>query len=423
MILGSVLSYGWTAYCVAAEGVRLARGSTAGGEALLMGKYIVANGALLAGQAAAMGRTFLAQKLITPDGLTLLLQSLPSRRPIASFLFNHMINEGGSYLARKAITAAGALAIPTDANQAAAILIETARIGMNYVPKTFAAVEAANDIREVVNSEKLTQTEKVHRVATCTLFVILQMADIGVNITNCSSNTKVRSRIGVELSHLSREVSKKAIRDEISFDDLIDLLSIATLGGGDIATVLTTEFPNKYGHLKGYADLLQTLALLGMKRDSVISVLKAVVHWATDKRVESSQRKATGKEEYMQQLKEVIEASNIGDFTRIPPLFESNPNLMKWICPLTKKPIRYAVVIDVSATSENPIAYEKAAIEKWFADNYGKQPPGWPSKITAGVHRLVDSTSIQEFIDSSLKDLLEGMQEILQGQDLEQLAL
>ncbi len=77
----------------------------------------------------------------------------------------------------------------------------------------------------------------------------------------------------------------------------------------------------------------------------------------------------------------VLKATSIEEFNIIPEFFEYDPLLAEFICPLTKKPIRYIVAIRGTEDAPHPIYFEKKAIQALLDTLPLVRPDAWPSEL------------------------------------------
>ncbi len=124
---------------------------------------------------------------------------------------------------------------------------------------------------------------------------------------------------------------------------------------------------------------------------------------------------------WRQELTEQL--SDISKVQEIDPMFCNDPVFERQKCTITNKPIRFIVTPKGSCdVDDEPVFYEKAAIETWIRTKPTQSPPGWP------VHRLPLALSTENIeacrvlqieIDQSLKkalrDAIEEAGEIIKG--------
>lgn len=122
-------------------------------------------------------------------------------------------------------------------------------------------------------------------------------------------------------------------------------------------------------------------------------------------------------ERFLQRLDEVRLATTIEDFSSIPKLFleKQDSLLRKYICPLTKKPIRHIVVVRSTRNTPNPLYYEKTAIEQFISRHPNELPNGWPITTPVQLNQIVRHVSKQAEIDSRLTTLFNQTKTIIES--------
>jgi hypothetical protein len=287
--------------------------------------------------------------------------------------------------------------------------------GIVYLVKACNVVGAGYDIHSTINNDELTSQEKTHRVATSALFLVAQTMDVGVDLArNVSSSVKMRARVGVGIADVSRKTSQKAVQDEFDFHDGLEVTATAAFRAADIASLAVNLYPQQFGDWQYPADLLQAGAILTANQHTLISAKTSVGNLLSRRRSpdQNSSSPLSVDEKYRREVLEVLQANEIGEFNTIPELFLEDEGLKQWVCPITKKSIRYISVIQTTIESIRPVWYEKSAITAWITKNPQQRPPQWPGKISLRERKLIDYTYAQKEIDQRLLDLFNEMREL-----------
>lgn len=292
-----------------------------------------------------------------------------------------------------------------------------AGVGISYGLKAYAVGKTVYDVHHVIHDEELTQQEKVHRVATDIAFIGMQVVDCGVSshlLGTLSNSVEIGTRIGTGVTDVAMIVSQKAIQDDIDFQDITDIAAEGLFRTADATALASTIVPSADSEaLREITAEVAASAILLRGKDKIFSAAKKISERWSPSCLSENRTLLTAEAQYIKELDEVRNAKTIKDWSLIPPFFLNEPDriLNKWVCPLTKKPIRFVVVIIKTRNSTNPIFYEKSAIEKFISDYPRKIPPAWPKRISVRLRKLEIDSAVQNVIDMHLNHLLNSIQD------------
>jgi hypothetical protein len=96
---------------------------------------------------------------------------------------------------------------------------------------------------------------------------------------------------------------------------------------------------------------------------------------------------------------------NPASLPEIPFAFREQAPFKTICCPITKKPIRFAMTYDAEPENGNSrVYYERAAIITWCALRPNVRPQGWPQQTPCTRDRVRVARNIQKTIDEALEE-------------------
>ena len=116
----------------------------------------------------------------------------------------------------------------------------------------------------------------------------------------------------------------------------------------------------------------------------------------------------------------VNELKDIKNLKSIPAMLNSDTILNQYICPITKKPIRFVYTPKESESEETEetqyVFYEGEAIKNWIVQHPTALPPGWPVKLPAPSLADVEPCKlIQKVINKQLEDIKTTMYNLMEN--------
>lgn len=293
---------------------------------------------------------------------------------------------------------------------------------------------AARDFQKVGQDQSISDDAKALRQATDIGLIVTGSASLLGNGFNIPHSIKIGLEIGNGGFDVAQRVSVLVCQKEIALDDWVDLGCLITFRACDITkTTLTLRpevFSGRSEDVIGMVNLAETGVQLVANREALKKSWKLgkkafqyFCNYCTEREEVSlvipinpdlgdllpSELRVDAQTE--RRFDAVRNAQTIEDFNRIPELFIRDPVLKKFLCPISKKPIRYVASVCDPKNHLHSIYYEKSAIENFMAVNSDQLPPQWPQGLTFTRENIVNDLETQGEIDQHLRLLLENFKE------------
>ncbi|HLB52579.1 MAG TPA: hypothetical protein VJK48_02580 [Chlamydiales bacterium] len=291
----------------------------------------------------------------------------------------------------------------------------------SYALKTYVVAKTACDMYRTYEDPELSSWEKTHQMGTKGLFIGMQLIDGGVTshlFGAVPHAAEVTCRVFTAATHLAKTASNLSVQDTVDCQDMMEAVGTAAFRATDIGE-LVPEIAGNMQVLEEIGEGAIATATLYNARHKIHSAGQKVAKMASSclaenpENIENNQEQSLEDRNYAEELNEIRFAGSISDFSKVPdhPFFSKDPILCRWQCPISKRPIRFIVVIESTKKTNHPIFYEKEAIEKFFSEHPGSRPPAWPRRISVRSYKLEAHTGIQSLINNRLTQLFREAQE------------
>lgn len=289
--------------------------------------------------------------------------------------------------------------------------------------------DTAMDLVRVHSQGQLTRWQKMHRTLADAVFIFAQTGAMRANLSpSMSSDEKLALRTGANGAGILKEVSHFATKNPIDREDLIDFISkvgYRVIQTSSDTIMLKPEWLNApLRQIESVQDLLNVGALLIKNQQNIRQAYSKAMcnikYVLTYIKQRQNPDKAFPKMSirmgedpvlqidsvYLNLIKEAQKANKIEDYTSIPELFNNDAILSQFRCGLSKKLIRFIVVVETTEKEPQPICYEKAIIEKYLKERPHQPPENWPNGVVFSLDALRDFVVVQNQINNRLNVLL-----------------
>ncbi|MFI5343868.1 MAG: hypothetical protein ACHQUC_06570 [Chlamydiales bacterium] len=294
-------------------------------------------------------------------------------------------------------------------------------------------VEARAHICEASTSDELTVLQRTHRIATDVLFIGAQGASLVASFTKADPVTQIACAVAVALADTLKKMSRLHCQAAITAGDYIELFAGTLLFRvSNVTERMCSLTPSFLGdHLRAIetlSDVGTGVAILALHAKKIHGVGKNIhsrwrainticsvlfnnpadqprppgIHVRIDR---ENQVRLEISRNYAERLREVQQFENISQMETIPHFFELDPILGLYRCPISQRPIRFAL----THTQCTHLHYERSVVMAWLDAHPGERPPGWPEDNDVNVQRLSEIQTVQMVIDRTLEQLLEGI--------------
>lgn len=322
--------------------------------------------------------------------------------------------------------------------------LSTISTALDMVYKGVRIANAANDFYSVDNEKALSSGQRDIRKGLDVGIILTEGASIIAPALRVSPGVQIGLNIGGGVFDVAQRVSVLACKEEVALGDWVDLGCLVTFRACEITKTTLTLRPEIFNKgqqgVKSINDILNNAALLIANRQVLKKAYplgkKALAYIfnccpanrETSLAVprsfdlgESPPLELQIGAEMAAKISEIREAQTIDGFNEIPSLFVDDRELRRFICPITRKPIRNVLATRTSQSDSTPIYYEKSAVMEYMRNHPGEMPPKWPQGLTFNEQNLADSPETQNWINGRLQVLLDDFKEIpnlMQGDEL-----
>lgn len=304
----------------------------------------------------------------------------------------------------------------------------------NYMSQGILILYSARDLKNSLQDQEMSAWQKTHRVATDFFTLICQITSLSITFKEKSceipKDIKITVHAAAGAANVAKAISQKSImREGMKLTDYVEISLTAGIEFANVSKSMGFDVKNLEVALQAAAagnkviihrnEILSAVRAIQrlLARFGQISQLVDPLENPDSARRESERVQTIGdlglNESYLQDVAAVHRARTIEDFELIPQLFVNDRVLITWLCPISKRAIRYiVVVVDSTRESENSVFYEHSAIMDWIENHPEELPPNWPEAVEYTAVHLDRDEEKQSEIDARLQELLEGLRSV-----------
>lgn len=311
-------------------------------------------------------------------------------------------------------------------------ILKLARYGVKLVQMG----QAAANVYECATNDRLPRNQRIIQGITNAGFVALQGATIAAPSAGASPNLRIALEAGVGVCDLAQRVALLTWKKNVQFGDWVDLGCLVLFRVSSVTRTTVTLQPELFEgcqeEVKDLSTFLDTFASIVQFRDvpgrvwvmgkkQLTTIFKycqgneeASLELSLDDDLveEATKVKIILDDETAKLVAEFEDVENIYALDKIPELLREDDELKKFICPLTKQPIRHIVVVAGTQNSPCPVYYEKEDICSYLQRNERDNPPGWPQRVSCNRKNILPSPSAQAQINRRLEAILKDFKEM-----------
>lgn len=300
----------------------------------------------------------------------------------------------------------------------------------SFAPYVIIAVQtfgAAFDIYQSAKDDTASTTEKTMRIGANLLFIGFQTTAIGATGYDAQPAIKLGLGAAAAGSDIMRTGIKLGFQKQVYVDDYIQFVGTALFRVSCVSQQGCTLMPVMVGGnldaARKAVDVANGIGIAGMNAKKIyqvgaeigdgfktlyiISQMKETFPEEVKVHIDQADRLIIeANRKYAEQMRKLQATKNISEWSQVPKEFERYPTLRQYICPITKKPIRFPLTV----VSKRPIHYESQALQEHFARN--TSPPAWPPDVQFDSSHVAALPAVAKIIDNTLQTLLTDIQKV-----------
>jgi hypothetical protein len=276
---------------------------------------------------------------------------------------------------------------------------------VSWVIKAYEVYQSCQNIKSIHADENMSTRQKMVKISANALFVVSQIADAGTHFTpGVSSECRTNTKLLAGAADVGKELAQKGAT--------VDTLATAVFRAADIAGGLAEQ--------EAYMEYKEALLLFSaVKKEPIPRIVKnrefiwnagqmgfnyvEIMIGALRERLAQrgaepipvAEDRAPPQEEVPAALPQPLTAEDIEYFRteinrfrelidwenlqELPWGLATDEILRNYICPITQRPIRYVLVVELPDASR--IYFEKTAIRSWMREQPDVAPPNWPQEL------------------------------------------